>query len=126
MEVSIFLAKVMGIYMIIICLSLLVNQKYYQGMVKDFSKNPLLMVFGGFISLIIGLLIVLSHNVWSGWQIIITIIGWLAIVKGILYLLLPDFANDLAKKFNVENIFNLTAFSNIVLGAVLLYAGFIL
>ena len=85
-----------------------------------------MMTFGGVMSLVLGLLVVLSHNIWTGWEIIITIFGWLAIGKGVLYLLLPDFSNDLVKHFNTENIFNISAFGNIVLGAVLLYAGFIL
>ncbi len=38
----------------------------------------------GFFSFIIGLITILLHNVWeANWSILVTIFGWIAIIKGI-------------------------------------------
>src|SRR6476646_9005433 len=42
-------------------------------------------------ALLAGLAIVNTHNLWvSDWRVIITILGWLAIVRGALSLLFPN------------------------------------
>jgi hypothetical protein len=45
----------------------------------------------GLLCLNFGALIVAFHNVWSGWPVIFTIIGWGQVLKGSLYLLAPQF-----------------------------------
>ena len=44
------------------------------------------------IHLPLGLLLVAFHNVWSGWAMLFTIIGWALTVKGSLHLLFPQVA----------------------------------
>ena len=41
------------------------------------------------IHLPLGLLIVAFHNVWSGWGLLFTVIGWALLLKGSLHLLFP-------------------------------------
>ena len=54
------------------------------------GKKGFMLYFFGIFALIIGLLVVLSHNVWEAdYRVVITIIGWLALIKGIAYLTLP-------------------------------------
>ena len=75
-----------------------------------------------------GLAMVLAHNVWSKCPVvvIVTLLGWLTLIKGILYLLLP--AKWLEGFFqSVLNcgacLYSVTAFL-LVLGAYLTYEGF--
>lgn len=126
MEVSIFLARVIGIYMIIMAISILVNRNRYLSMVKEISKSPLIHMAVSSMALVIGLLMVSVHNVWSGWELLITLFGWLALIKGAFNLLLPDFAIEVAQSFKNENFLNLAGFSYIVIGAFLAYVGFLL
>ena len=44
----------------------------------------------GMISFSLGLTIVLLNNVWQGSGILVTIIGWLAVIKGIAYIFFPQ------------------------------------
>ncbi len=44
----------------------------------------------GFLSLITGTLIVAFHNVWHGLPVVLTIIGWLMVVKGFLIFVFPN------------------------------------
>jgi len=93
METSIFLAKIISVYLIVAAIGILFNLKTYQKVMEDFFKNAALIYLGGAFALVIGLLIVLSHNVWvTNWQVIITIFGWLGLLKGIWLIVLPNTA----------------------------------
>ena len=45
-----------------------------------------------FISLIFGSFIVAFHNVWTGLPIVLTILGWAQVVKGLIYFTAPSVA----------------------------------
>jgi len=61
---SVFLAKLIGAYMAIVAAGFLINRKIYYLFIENFSKSPALTYMGASFSLIIGLLIVLVHNMW--------------------------------------------------------------
>ena len=44
----------------------------------------------GFMSLAFGSLIVAFHNVWSGLPIVLTILGWTQVLKGLVYFTFPS------------------------------------
>lgn len=44
----------------------------------------------GFLSLGFGSLVVAFHNVWQGIPLLLTVYGWLAVVKGLLYFVIPS------------------------------------
>ncbi|TRZ47736.1 hypothetical protein D4Q80_04865 [bacterium] len=91
MGTSIFLAKFLGPYCIIVAAGALFNLKTYQKVMEDFFKNSALIYLGGIIALLFGLLIVLFHNVWvASYAVIITILGWLGIIKGTWLIILPN------------------------------------
>ena len=46
-----------------------------------------------------GLAIVLTHNVWvADWPVIITLLGWLAVISGAVRIFAPHRVNELGKK----------------------------
>ena len=102
METSLFLAKVLGPYLIIVSIAGLVNQKLLGKTMKMFAKHVPILFISGAMALIIGLLMVASHNIWTkDWRVIITVFGWLAVLKGVLYLILPaDFARFAVKAYS--------------------------
>jgi len=90
METSLFLAKVFGILFTVIGLGFLINFKSYQKIYDDFFKNSALIYIGGFLALIMGTLLVIYHNIWEGgWVVIITVLAWMSLLKGIILLIFP-------------------------------------
>ena len=62
----------------------------YIGVLRDMNNQSATIILGMF-ALLAGLAIVNLHNLWvSDWRVIITILGWLAIVRGALSLLFPN------------------------------------
>lgn len=91
MSASVFIAKILGPYCTIVAVGILCNLKAYQRVMDDLCKNFALLYLSGVISLLFGLFLVLFHNIWAlSWAVIITIIGWLGILKGIWLIVFPD------------------------------------
>jgi len=90
MALSIFLAKLFGLYLLIVALDLLVRRHELEGAVKDFVSSKGLLFFSGSISLFLGLAIVIAHPIyeWS-WRGLITLLGYLLIIKGIMRVAFP-------------------------------------
>jgi len=123
METSLFLAKLIAVVYVAVGLGMLLNFKYYKKVMKDAMKSPLLALYGGIAALVAGFLIVWFHNIWvADWTVIITVFGWLGLVKGLLLLLIPGPFLKLGKVFHKWMWF--TQIFALVLGLVLGYYGF--
>jgi len=126
METSLFLAKVVGIFLIVVGIYAIRNYKTHMEMFKAIMSNPALRYIFGTATLILGLLLVGAHNVWTeGWKALITIIGWVGIIKGASVLLLPEkIMLGWVEKFNTSNWYVMGGVLWIVAGVYLAYIGF--
>ena len=90
MELSIFIAKIIAVTYIAISLGQLFSGMTYKRMYEDIMKSPGLLVFMGLFAIIVGFLLIEYHNIWvKDWPVLITIIGWLSIIKGFLFMAFP-------------------------------------
>ncbi len=90
METSIFLAKFWGWYLIIFFLVLSFNPKRIRQIFEDL-KDQKFVILIAFMAIVIGLLNILFHNTWeSDWTVIITLMGWGALLDGLLLLAFPN------------------------------------
>lgn len=90
MLTSIFLAKAIGLYFVIISLSILIKTERFQDIIKKFIDSDTEMLTSGFFTLILGIIMVLFHNVWTlDWRVFVTLISWIVMIKGILLINYP-------------------------------------
>ena len=109
MEISLLFSMFFGPILTLIGLSLLINGKYYQKVVDSFAKSPALIYITSFMILILGLIIVVSHNIWvADIPVVITIFGWLALIKGSLLLLFPETMMKFTKKMKFGTAFTVS------------------
>jgi hypothetical protein len=81
----------------------------------------------GVITLVAGLAIVLGHNIWSGGvlPVIITLVGWFTLIKGLLLLFLsPEAVVGVFGKLHYQQRFYLYILISLILGVYLTYEGF--
>ncbi|MEX0591633.1 MAG: hypothetical protein WD207_11165, partial [Xanthobacteraceae bacterium] len=91
METSRFLARLVGPFLVAIGAGLLVNTDAFAAMAAEFLKSPALIFISGLLTLVAGLAIVNTHNVWvTDWRVIITIFGWLGVIGGALRIVFPQ------------------------------------
>ena len=87
---TVFLARLFGLYCIIMAAAMLPQPEAFVTTVHAFVA-PLVLTAGVF-TLFGGLAIVLLHNYWSGGAlpVIITLLGWLTLIKAVVLLVLPS------------------------------------
>jgi hypothetical protein len=125
METSIYLAKLIGPIYLVVAAGLLLNQEHYRSVAKEFAASPALFYLSGIIALIIGGLIVILHNVWNGWPIVLTLLGWAAIAKGTVRTLAPAWATGFVGKFTAnQNAMTAAGLVSLALGAYLTGMGY--
>ncbi len=126
MEVSLFLAKVIGLCFVIFAISIFLARSNYQASLKDFNKHPATVLLAGTIYLIIGILIIISHNIWTlDWRIIITIVGWLSLIRGIIWTTFPSIIRKGLSKFSdSRKPIYFSAIIVFIFGIILCYFGF--
>jgi uncharacterized membrane protein len=89
MEMSILLAKFWGWYLIVFFVILTFNPKRIKQIFNDLKDEKFLIIVS-FIAIIIGLINILLHNIWeANWKLIITLIGWMALFKGLALFTFP-------------------------------------
>ena len=126
MATSIFLARLIGPVCLVIGLALLINRAAFRTLADEFLHSPALMFLSGVITLPAGLAIVLTHNVWAGdWRILITILGWLAVVGGALRLLAPQRATAIGRTMLANpSTLHISTGVYLVIGALLSFFGY--
>ena len=125
---TLFLSRLLGLYCIICALSMMVRKQTILATVTALLDNPMAMFLLGLFTLLAGLAMILAHNLWSGRPlvVIVTLVGWLTLIKGLLFLFLPPqmAAGFFLKGLHYQQLFYLYTAINLVLGAYLAYAGF--
>jgi hypothetical protein len=127
MQTSIFLAKLIGPILLVAGVAMLVNRKEMDALAQEFLRSRALLLLLGLIDLAIGLAIVLTHNVWlADWRLIITLLGWLLLVRGAVRMLVPDQVRAFGTKFlRNANVVTGSLAVTTALGLVLSYFGYV-
>ena len=127
MALSIFLAKVIGGYLVIFSLYMLFRQDMMRALIKDILSQRALLFFMALLTLIVGLLLVASHNIWvMAWPVIITVFAWLTLVGGILRLGFPDQISKVGSVWlKNPSYLRTAAVVFLILGLFMLYKAFI-
>ena len=119
--------QLLGIMYLAVGIGILINPAFYKKLMAVFSENPPVLYISGLAALVMGYLLVRFHNVWpSDWPVIITIIGWVALIKGLFLVLLPNVSIKVCKFFESQmtKFFTVWAVVIAVAGAILVWLGF--
>jgi hypothetical protein len=88
-----FLARLLGPTFAAVSLGMLINLGMYEAMIAEALHFGILFYLSGLLSLLAGLTIVNLHNRWQmDWRVIITVLGWLMTIGGIIRIVLPQVA----------------------------------
>ncbi len=125
---TIFLSRLIGLYCIVIALSMMTRRQATVETVTALLQNPSAMLIVGIITLAAGLAMVLAHNIWSGGAltVIVTLVGWMTLVKSLLFLFLPPEmeAGLFLRQLHYQELFYVYGAISLVLGVYLTYGGF--
>ena len=125
---TIFLSRLIGLYYIVIALSMMTRRQATVETVTTLLQNPPMMLILGVITLAAGLAVVLAHNIWSGGAlvVVVTLVGWVTLIKGLSFLFLsPEVeAEFFLRQLHYQQFFYMSVAISLVLGIYLTYGGF--
>jgi hypothetical protein len=97
MEISILIARIACVVYLSAAVGGFVRADFYKRIVDDMFANSALTYMTGFTAVVLGSLIVYLHNLWVGdWRLLITVIGWAALIKGVAIMALPGFVGRIS------------------------------
>jgi hypothetical protein len=125
-DLSLYLAKLIGLTIFILGTAMVVNKSNFQKTAQEMSHSHAFVTLIAFIPLVIGLAMILAHNVWvMDWPVIITLFGWLIFLCGIIRLFFHNYIMKLLVKISrTGKKFLYGGIIMIFLGAILAYIGF--
>jgi putative exporter of polyketide antibiotics len=125
---TLFLSKLIGLYCILIGLSMMTRRQDTVETVTALLQNPATTLILGVIALAAGLAMVLAHNIWSGGAlvVVVTLVGWIALIKSLFFLFLPHEMETtlFLQQLHYQQFFYLYSAISFVLGVYLTYGGF--
>lgn len=125
MILSNYLAEIWGISIVVICFSLLIKPERIKKIFTEIENEASAFLWG-FISFVIGITMILSHNIWvKDWQVIITLFGWISVIKGLSLLFLPNFLIKFTKKIEEKSSYiPFFLIIGVFVGLIITYFGF--
>jgi len=123
MDTPIFLAQFWGIVFVLTGITLMINRESVVTLLKLVQEDGMVILLG-YGALMLGVAHILVYNTWTDWTIIITLIGWLILTKGIVRLVAPHYTQRLVKFYNTPHRIRVTLVIVIIIGIFLINQGF--
>ncbi len=124
-EMTRFLLQLIGPIGLVVAVSFLFTPKLYEKMIKQMSEDALGIYLSALAALSIGMAMVLKHNLWGSFpEVVITLFGWLSLVKGVILVFSPSTSIGIAKKMWRGGGAMIAMMIWLVLGVYMTYAGF--
>jgi hypothetical protein len=129
MDTSVFLAQLIGPVLVLVSIAMLLRPQSVSDMMQTLAagQGQVWVFVLGIFALVAGLAMVVIHNVWDGtWRVIITLIGWMILLKGAVRLLAPDWALRTSSiMVSNKKLMQAFIFLLLLIGLYLSYRGFI-
>lgn len=121
MDVTILVAKILGIYLVVSGLFLITKGKTVVHLLKDFFDHPAIVYLTGVILIFLSSIYLLQYNIWSGTaQTLVTIFVWMVGLKGVAYIFFPQMLSEMnVKKF--KGMFGAYGFIAVIVGLYLFF-----
>ena len=107
-------------------IGMLINPDFYKKLFTDFCESAAVMYLGGLMALAVGFLILAHRGIrcTQDWAMILSLIGWLALIKGILILVRPQMMIALTKAVLKDSMLKIMVAWVLFLGLLFSFLGF--
>ncbi len=125
MEPSILIARILTALYLSIGVGMTFSLSYYEHSIKKLMNDSTYLFLGGWVAISVGMVMVQFHNIWvNDWRLLITIVSWVVLIKGILLLAFPRFVNAFQPWFTTKGLRNYITPMVYILGLIFAYFGF--
>ena len=118
--------QLLGLAYLAAGLGMLINPKFYKRMIDQMLDNPPIIYISGFMALAVGYLLIAFYSTWGvNLRLILTVIGWIALFKGLTAIIFPELLIQVSRGFIRSGKTVIGAgLVMTALGIVILYVGF--
>ena len=98
---SFLLSQILGSFLFIVAIIIMGRMYYYRKIILQLhAQDPIIPVVAS-LTLFLGIVLVVTHNVWEfNRATVVTVLCWLILIKGLLWLALPEKMLALMKKMS--------------------------
>lgn len=122
MDFTIFFIKFFGYFFFLMSAALLISKEGREA-ILSVATDKSFIISTGFVSLMLGLPVVILHNIWSFNVVgLVTILGWMSVLKGVIRIAKPSYVAEMTAKFDPNSKIWLVV--ALLIGAGLMYAGY--
>jgi hypothetical protein len=123
MNIANTLAVLMGSTLVILGITIF-NKSYFNAVMADLANSKGLLWLTGFITFVMGMVIVALYHVWSAdWRVLVTLLGWLTVIKGAVIMLFPSSMMLVYRKYSFNHLLTYSGIYALLLGGLLLFLG---
>ncbi|PJD93938.1 MAG: hypothetical protein CK424_01400 [Legionella sp.] len=101
---SFLLSQIFGSFAFIVAVIFLARMYHYRKLVLQMQADDPIIPVCGLISLLIGIFLVVTHNVWELKRlVVVTVMCWMVLINAVLWLALPEKMLAMTKKIFSDN-----------------------
>jgi len=114
--------RFLGIFYLAVSFGIIIDPGYYRKFLRSYCCELTAIFLSGMIAMFAGYLIITRHNIWQNTPaVIITILGWLAFLKGIFIIVVPQAFIRIVEIFlKTEKTVYLQAIVGLIIGMIFL------
>jgi hypothetical protein len=126
MEPAVFIARLVGPLFVALGVGILLTLALYTDMIAEAVQIPTLIYIWGVLALTAGLAMLNVYRAWtSDWRVIVTVLGWLFVIAGVIRIVLPRVTATMATTiFSGPTAMAITAVIVLVVGGFLSFEGY--
>jgi len=126
MQPAVSIARLAGPVFVAIGVGILLNATLYAAMIAEAVQSPILIYISGLLSLTAGIAILNAYRAWTAdWRVIITVLGWLLVIGGVMRIVLPRVTASLATTiYSGPAVMIIVAVISLALGGFLSFKGY--
>jgi hypothetical protein len=120
-------ARILGLWTLLAVVGMVANRQNTINVVSGFFASDALMWTVGVFTTLVGVVMVVTHNRWSGsaLAVVVTIYGWMVLVKGLTFVWLPgSTGRAFYSSLQFDRYFYFYFVVSLAIGAYLTYGGF--
>jgi uncharacterized membrane protein len=123
MELSILVARILALIYLSAGIAVFCGRITFTKIIEDFKNSQGLTYISGFMTLVLGMILVTYHNIWvKNWTVLITIVAWISLFKGIMLIIFPQSISSFKNIYKNNRLWGIIM---VVLGILFSYFGFL-
>jgi len=126
LDPAVFIARLIGPVFVVVGVSILLNEEIYTAIAIESVHSPTLIYLSGLLSLPIGIAILNVQRAWTAdWRVIVTVLGWLFTIGGVIRILLPHLTTALGGRMFAGSVaLQVVAVIVLIVGGLLCFEGY--